>query len=351
MIEDVTTTEIEETVSTVAPITTTDVTPNELTMAQALVEIKKSKPKGATTTTITVTIPTLDSTRPKARGLKVNVVRHKLTTDVDVNAVEVLGYCNGQEHHGEAQIHAMVDGKKVIISEAITRGDLKFEEGGVDCLSNEVIFEQLPGYTPISHNVGASSKEELGKGLTMPFAPQHIPIIQPSTSKPQKKQKHMKQRRQDTKLPQTSVPKETVTDEADNEEMYDSLERATTTATTLDAKHNRGNISKTQSKTIPNEPISPRTSSGGGPRCQDTMKDTIAQTRSENVSKQSNNPPLSRVNTLGSGEDSLKLKEFMEICTNLQQRVIDMENIKTVQAQEISSLKNLRRREGQELMG
>nr|GEZ12775.1 hypothetical protein [Tanacetum cinerariifolium] len=45
----------------------------------------------------------------------------------------------------EAQIHAKVDGKKVIISEATIRRDLKFEdEGGFDCLSNEVIFEQLP---------------------------------------------------------------------------------------------------------------------------------------------------------------------------------------------------------------
>nr|GFA11582.1 hypothetical protein [Tanacetum cinerariifolium] len=44
-----------------------------------------------------------------------------------------------------AQIHAKVDGKKVIISEAIIKRDLKFEDkGGVDCLSNEVIFEQLP---------------------------------------------------------------------------------------------------------------------------------------------------------------------------------------------------------------
>nr|GEY32550.1 hypothetical protein [Tanacetum cinerariifolium] len=55
----------------------------------------------------------------------------------------------------------------------------------------------------------------------------------------------------------------------------------------------------------------------------------------------SNDPPLSRVNTLRSGEDSLKLKELMEICTNLQQRVIDLENTKTIQAQEILSLKRV----------
>nr|GFA59683.1 hypothetical protein [Tanacetum cinerariifolium] len=60
----------------------------------------------------------------------------------------------------------------------------------------------------------------------------------------------------------------------------------------------------------------------------------------ENVPAHSNDPPLSRVNILRSGEDRLKLKELMEICTNLQQRVIDLENKKTVQAQEISSFKN-----------
>ncbi|GJS39406.1 putative ribonuclease H-like domain-containing protein [Tanacetum coccineum] len=78
---------------------------------------------------------------------------------------------------------------------------------------------------------------------------------------------------------------------------------------------------------------------GGGPRRQETMGDTIAQTRSENVSKLSNDPLLARGNTLRSGEDRLKLQELMELCTNLQNRVIDLENTKTAQAQEITSLK------------
>nr|GEU64942.1 putative ribonuclease H-like domain-containing protein [Tanacetum cinerariifolium] len=46
--------------------------------------------------------------------------------------------------NGEAQLQALVDKKKVIITEASIRRDLRFkDEGGVDCLSNEVIFEQL----------------------------------------------------------------------------------------------------------------------------------------------------------------------------------------------------------------
>nr|GEV33866.1 reverse transcriptase domain-containing protein [Tanacetum cinerariifolium] len=104
-------------------------------------------------------------------------------------------------------------------------------------------------------------------------------------------------------------------------------------------KWDRGNISKTQSKATPNEPSFPGTSSGGGPRRQDIIRDTIAQTRSENVSKFSNDPLLAGVNTPRSEEGSLKLKELMELCTNLQQRVFDLETTNTAQAKEISSLK------------
>ncbi|GJU34180.1 hypothetical protein Tco_1182534 [Tanacetum coccineum] len=69
------------------------------------------------------------------------------------------------------------------------------------------------------------------------------------------------------------------------------------------------------------------------------MGDTIAQTRLENVSKLSNDLLLARGNTLRSGEDSLKLNELMELCTNLQQKVLDLETTKTTQANEIVSLK------------
>ncbi|GKC56704.1 hypothetical protein Tco_1084302 [Tanacetum coccineum] len=110
-------------------------------------------------------------------------------------------------------------------------------------------------------------------------------------------------RRKDTKIPQSSVPSDNVANKAVNEEMDDSLERAVTTATSLDVKQDRGS----------------------GPRCQNTIGDTIAQTRSENVSKQSNDSLLARVNTPRSDEDSLKLQELIELCTNLQKKVLDFE--------------------------
>ncbi|GJZ98524.1 hypothetical protein Tco_0670977, partial [Tanacetum coccineum] len=46
--------------------------------------------------------------------------------------------------NGEVQLHALVDGKKIIIIESIVRRDLQLEDAeGVDCLSNSTIFEQL----------------------------------------------------------------------------------------------------------------------------------------------------------------------------------------------------------------
>nr|GEX04924.1 hypothetical protein [Tanacetum cinerariifolium] len=66
------------------------------------------------------------------------------------------------------------------------------------------------------------------------------------------------------------------------------------------------------------------------------MWDTIAQTRFENVFKHSNDSLLARGNTLQSDEDRLKLDELMELCTNLQTRVIELE---TTQSNEIDSLK------------
>ncbi|GJU43107.1 hypothetical protein Tco_1200373 [Tanacetum coccineum] len=68
--------------------------------------------------------------------------------------------------------------------------------------------------------------------------------------------------------------------------------RAATTASSLEAKKDSGNITKTRSKATLNEPSSSGTSSGSGPRRQETMGDTIAQTRFKNVSKLSNDPLL-----------------------------------------------------------
>ncbi|GJU53725.1 hypothetical protein Tco_1227439 [Tanacetum coccineum] len=132
--------------------------------------------------------------------------------------------------NGEVQLQALVDGKKIIITESIIRRDLQLKD---------VVRSGRP-------------------------------------------------KRKDTQVPQSSVPSDNVADEAVNEEMDDSLVRAATTASSLEAE-------------------------------QDSV--------------------LVGVNTPRSAEDRLKLNELMEFCTKLQQRVLDLENTKTTQAQEITSLK------------
>ncbi|GJU96666.1 hypothetical protein Tco_1321422 [Tanacetum coccineum] len=224
--------------------------------------------------------------------------------------------------NGEVQLQALVDGKKIIITESPMRRDLQLEDAeGVDCLSNTTIFEQL---TVMSFKTTAWNEFS----STMASA-----IICLATSQKFNFSKYIfesmvknldnvgkflmyprKPKRKDTQIPQSSGPTDNVADEAVNEDMDDSLVRSATTATSLDAEQDRGS----------------------GPRCQETMGDTIAQTRFENVSKHSNDPLLARGNTLRSGEDSLKLNELMALCINLQQRVLDLETTKTTQADEIA---------------
>ncbi|GJU75325.1 hypothetical protein Tco_1272395 [Tanacetum coccineum] len=94
--------------------------------------------------------------------------------------------------NGEVQLQALVDGKKIIITESTVRRDLQLEDAeGVDCLPNATIFEQL----------------------TLMGKP----------------------KRKDTEIPQSSGPTDNVADETVNEEMDYSLVRAATTATSLDA--------------------------------------------------------------------------------------------------------------------
>ncbi|GJV06789.1 hypothetical protein Tco_1344445 [Tanacetum coccineum] len=151
--------------------------------------------------------------------------------------------------------------------------------------------------TPLFPLMMVQAPQEQGEGSTMPTDPQHTPtIIQPSTSQPQKKQKSRRPKRKDIDVPQPGGPTTNVADEAVNEEMDDSLVRAATTASSLEAEQD----------------------SGSGPRRQETIGDTIAQNRFENVSKISNDSLVAGVNTPHSDEDRLKLNELMEFCTKLQ---------------------------------
>ncbi|GKE44130.1 hypothetical protein Tco_1471414 [Tanacetum coccineum] len=89
--------------------------------------------------------------------------------------------------------------------------------------------------TPLFETIVVQHQEEMGEGSANPTNPHHTPtIIQPSTSQPQKKQKPRRPKRKDTEIPQSSGPTDNVAYKVVNEEMDGSLERAATTATSLE---------------------------------------------------------------------------------------------------------------------
>nr|GEV84486.1 hypothetical protein [Tanacetum cinerariifolium] len=158
------------------------------------------------------------------------------------------------------QIHAIVDGKAVVISESSVRSDLLFEdEDGITCLTNDEIFENLAlmGYKPLS-----------------------------------------------TKL---TFQK----DKAVHGKEGDRFERGITTDVCLEAAHASDNIFKTHTMIMPNVDIPQGMDTGGSPRRQDIMGGTSAQTRSERVLEQPSEPPIPKGPTFGSGEGRLKLEELM----------------------------------------
>ncbi|GKC11113.1 putative ribonuclease H-like domain-containing protein [Tanacetum coccineum] len=143
-----------------------------------------------------------------------------------------------------------------------------------------------------------------------------------------------------TEISQFSGPTTLVVDETVHEGRGDNMERASTTAASLDVEQDSGNISRTQSMATLNNPILQGNGPGSGHRRQYTiLGDRPAQTRFERLSKQSNDLPLLGVNTPGSGDDRLKIMELIEICTKLSDRVLALENVKTDQDLEITSLK------------
>ncbi|GJX85329.1 hypothetical protein Tco_0336103 [Tanacetum coccineum] len=230
--------------------------------------------------------------------------------------------------NGEVQLQALVDGKKIIITELI------LTLMGYEKISQKLTFYKAffsPQWKFLIHTIlqCLSSKTTAWNEFSSTMA---SVIICLATNQKFNFSKYIfesmvknldnvsgnflmyprsrRSKRKETEVPQPSGPTTNVADEAVNEKIDDSLERVATTATGLEAEQDNG--------------------------------DTIAQTRSENVSKHSNDPLLARGNTLQSGEDRLKLKELMALCTTLQSRVLALKTTKTTQSTKIASCSSRR---------
>ncbi|GJU77796.1 hypothetical protein Tco_1274866 [Tanacetum coccineum] len=79
--------------------------------------------------------------------LNANPIRYALTINPTIYASCIKQFwatVKMKTVNGEVQLQALVDGKKIIITEATVRRDLQLEDAeGIDCLPNANIFEQL----------------------------------------------------------------------------------------------------------------------------------------------------------------------------------------------------------------
>ncbi|GJV98798.1 hypothetical protein Tco_1554050 [Tanacetum coccineum] len=235
-----------------------------------------------------------------------------LDKPIESDGFEQIATAKVKTVNGEVQIQALVDKKKVIITETSIRSDLQLEDAEVKNLEGGVKFLMYPRFvqvfldkkvegmskhkeiyvtpshtkkvfanmkrqgndfsgrdTPLFPTMIVQAQEQVGEGSEIPTDSHHTPTTtQPSTSKPQKKQSRRKQRK-DNEDPQLSGPTKPVTNDTENV---------------------------------------------------------------ESIPTHSNDPLLS-------GEDRLKLNELMELCTSLSQRVLDLEKTNTSQAAEITELK------------
>ncbi|GKE46103.1 hypothetical protein Tco_1477361 [Tanacetum coccineum] len=91
--------------------------------------------------------------------LNVNPIRYALTINptIYISCIEQFwSTVKDKTINAEVQLHALADGKKIIITESTVRRDLQLKDAeGIDCLPNSTIFEQLTlmGYEKFSQKL------------------------------------------------------------------------------------------------------------------------------------------------------------------------------------------------------
>ncbi|GKE23013.1 hypothetical protein Tco_1434525, partial [Tanacetum coccineum] len=200
--------------------------------------------------------------------------------------------------NGDVQIHALIDGKRIVVSKPTIRRDLQFaDEGGVDCLPTAIIFEEIARMWYEK----PSQKLTFYKAFFSPKWKFMIHTILNANSK-------------------------TTT--------WNEFSSTVALAIICLATNHKFNFSKFILEgvaSIRETYIVPTTLRNFLGNIEEPDMVVDEDVIIERVTKQSNDPL--------SGEDRLKLQELMEVCANLQRRVFILEETKTTQAAEIISLK------------
>ncbi|GJZ09179.1 hypothetical protein Tco_0543462 [Tanacetum coccineum] len=205
--------------------------------------------------------------------------------------------------NGEVQLQALVDGNKIIAAEAYVRRDLQLnDKEGTDCLPNAIIFEELT-------RIGAKTTVWNEFSSTMAST-----VICLATNQ---------------KFNFSKYIFESMVKNLNNAGKFLMYPRFVQVFLEKQLKgmqsHNRIYVTPSYTKKI----FRNIRSVGKGFSGRDTplFPTMMVQAQQEQG-----------VHTPRSDEDRLKLNELMEVCTKLQQRVLDLENTKTAQAQEITKI-------------
>ncbi|GJQ98126.1 hypothetical protein Tco_0009265 [Tanacetum coccineum] len=296
----------------------------------------------------------------------------------------------------ESQLQALVDGKRIVITESIIRRDLHLEDAeGTECLPNDTIFEQLtlmgyenqtqkltlykaffsPQWKFLIHTIlqCLSAKTTAWNELSSTMA---SAIICLATNKKFNFSKYIfdnmvKNLEGGVKI--LMYPR--FVQVFINQQLGDMSKHKGIYVTPSHTKKIFGNMKREgkgfsgrvtplfqtmmvqapkelgEGSKIPTDPqYTPTTTQPSTSQPQKKQKPRRTQRKGTEIPSSSCDPiadkaaneehvPTTSNDPLLSGEDSLQLKELMELCTTLQQRVLDLENTKTTQALEIESLK------------
>nr|GEV76809.1 ribonuclease H-like domain-containing protein [Tanacetum cinerariifolium] len=274
----------------------------------------------------------------------------KFTTEVYTSCIEYFcATVKVKNVNGEAQIQALVDKKKVIIIEASIKRDLRFkDEGGVDRLSNEVIFEQLT-----LTGTMASAIIYLTTNQKFNFSKYIFDNMVKHLDGGVKFMMHLRfvQVFLDNQVEGMDRHNAIFVISSHIKKVFANMKR--------EGKDLSGKVTplfpsmivqaledKDEGLKVPTDPhrtpIVTQPSSSPPQKKQKSRKKQKKEIEvplpsseipnEEGVPATFNDPPPS-------GEDRMQLNELMILCTNLQKQVLDLEEAKTAQAKEIASLK------------
>ncbi|GJW30373.1 hypothetical protein Tco_0047248 [Tanacetum coccineum] len=285
--------------------------------------------------------------------------------------------------NGEQQLQALVDGKKIVVTEASVRRDLQLDdEEGTDCLPNATIFEELTrmGYEKLSQKLTfykaffspqwkflihtilqcLSAKTTAWNEFSSTMA---SAIICLATNQKFNFSKYIFESMVknldnagkflmyprfiqvflDNQLEGMSSHKRIYVTPSHTKKIFANMRRqgkdfsgrVTPLFPTMvvQAQEEMG-----EGSAMPTDPHhTPIITQPSSSQPQRKQKSRRSKRKDTEVPQPSD--PTNVADEAVNEEPSMQLKELMDFCTKLQQRVLDLENTKTAQAQEITSLK------------